>query len=163
MMSTACTWGLMALCSLLPLKVVTMNTNKEVVRELYQLLNTRQLDRLDEVVDASYEGPNGETGPVGLVHTVAPIIAAFPDIQWTVEDLIAEGDEVVVRWSWVGTKKGVFRGVPPTGTKFTNTAIVIYRMRNGKIAHAWMETDRLGFNQQLGLIPENIFPATPKP
>lgn len=141
------------------LPVVNTGTNKDIVREVYHLLNTRELDKLAQLIDPGFEGPNGEKGAEGLAKTVAPIIAAFPDIQWTVEDLVAEGDKVVVRWSWTGTNKGVFRGVPPTGKTFTNHALILYQLKNGKILHAWMETDRMGFNQQLGLIPENLFPA----
>ncbi|WP_162852582.1 ester cyclase [Dinghuibacter silviterrae] len=141
-----------------------MNTNKEVVSELYELLNTRQLDQLDRIVDSNCEGPNGEKGAEGFEHTVAPIIAAFPDIHWTLEDLIAEGDRVVVRWEWVGTFKAAFRGVPPTGKRMTNHAIGIYQLRDGKILRSWLETDRLGFLQQLGVVPENVSPGVaPKP
>lgn len=159
-MRTAFTLGL-ALCTVLSLKEVNMNTdaNKQVVRELYQLLNSRKLDSVEAFVDPTCVGPNGEKGAAGLFGTVAPIITAFPDIQWTVDDLIAEGDKVVIRWSWVGTNTGVYRGVPPSGKKFTNHAMAIYQLKEGKIVRGWMETDRLGFLQQAGLVKENLFPA----
>lgn len=139
------------------------DTNKQVVRELYTLINNRQLDALDRVADSSYEGPTGEKGAAGLKGTVAPLIAAFPDIQWTVDDLIAEGDRVVIRWSWVGTSRHAFRGVPPNGKTVTNQAIAIYQLKDGKITRAWLQADRVGFLQQIGVVPHDLFPNATAP
>ena len=81
------------------------------------------------------------------------IRAAFPDQRVTVEDMIAEGDKVVTRYTSSGTHKGDFMGIPATGNKVVATGIVISRIAEGKIAEEWEEFDGVGFMQQLGVIP----------
>ena len=78
---------------------------------------------------------------------------AFPDGRMTVEDMIAEGDKVVTRYTSRGTHKGDFMGIPATGKEVVSTGIVISRIAEGKIAEDWEEFDGLGFSQQLGVIP----------
>jgi steroid delta-isomerase-like uncharacterized protein len=80
--------------------------------------------------------------------------AAFPDQHTTVQDLIAEGDQVVKRWTFRGTQTGDFLGIPPTGKQATLEGLSIYRIENGKIAEMWWGYDQLGVLQQLGVIPE---------
>lgn len=79
--------------------------------------------------------------------------AAFPDLRFTVEDQIAEGDKVVVRYRFEGTHLGAFQGMAPTRKQVTYTGILIYRMSGGKIAEQWTEFDLLGLLRQLGVIP----------
>lgn len=136
----------------------TAEKNKEIVRRLYEdCLNTRNFELLDEFVAEEYEGIRDETGPSGFEESVQSIIRAFPDIQWTIEDLIAEGDRVTIRWSWQGIHTGIFRGfLTPTQNHVTDHAIAIYQFRNNKIIKAWIQTDRLGFLQQTGVIPEDL-------
>jgi steroid delta-isomerase-like uncharacterized protein len=135
----------------------TSEKNKAVVRKLYEdILNPGQLALLGQVVADDYTGVQGEHGPAGLAATISPLRAAFPDIKWTVEDIIAEGSQVVVRWSWAGTQQGAFRGFSATHQPVTNSAIAIYQLRDYKIVRAWMQSDRLGFLQQIGAIPPDI-------
>ena len=77
---------------------------------------------------------------------------AFPDLQTTIEDLIAEGDKVAIRQTWRGTHTGVFLGIPPTGKQVTFTSTEFYRVSGGKLAEEWIELDMLGLLQQLGVI-----------
>jgi steroid delta-isomerase-like uncharacterized protein len=79
--------------------------------------------------------------------------AAFPDGRVTIEDMIAEGDKVVTRYTSCGTHKGEFMGIPATGKEVVVTSIVISRIAKGKIAEDWEELDALGFMVQLGAIP----------
>lgn len=132
--------------------------NKDVIRALYEdCLNARDFEALDELIADDYVGPRGEMGAEGFGKTVQSVIDAFPDIRWTVDDLIAEDDRVAVRWSWEGTHTGTFRGfLPPTGERVADHAIVIYRLRDRRVVEAWIQTDRLGFLQQLGVIPEDL-------
>ncbi|MBO2011057.1 ester cyclase [Hymenobacter negativus] len=131
--------------------------NKAVVRKLYEdILNPGQLDLLPQVVADEYVGAQGEHGPTGLAATIRPVRAAFPDISWTVESLLAEGDQVVVRWSWTGTHQGAFRSFAATHRPVTNSAIAIYQLRNFKIVRSWMQSDRLGFLQQIGALPPEL-------
>lgn len=132
--------------------------NKATIRSIYEdCLNKRDYNLSEKLIGDEYTGPTREKGNAGFLATVQPIIRAFPDIQWTVEDLFAEDDKVVVRWSWTGTHKEAFRNFPATGKAMTNHAIAIYQLKDGKVINAWMESDRLGFLQQIGAVSLDVF------
>ena len=95
----------------------------------------------------------GLAGIEGTKRAAGMYLAAFPDLHFTFDDFIAEGDKVVVRWTSSGTQQGELMGIPPTGKKFTATGIEIYRFEGGKIVEHWLESDMLGLLQQLGAIP----------
>ena len=78
---------------------------------------------------------------------------AFDDVSSVADDVVAEGDKVVGRWTWSGTHKGEFMGVAPTGKRVTLTGICINRIADGKIVEEWGEMDMLGMMQQLGAVP----------
>jgi steroid delta-isomerase-like uncharacterized protein len=80
---------------------------------------------------------------------------AFSDLKRPVEDLVAEGDKVVARWTSTGTHDGSFQGIPPTGKTVTTSGITVFRLEDGKIVEEWSESDMLGMLQQLGAIPSN--------
>ncbi len=131
--------------------------NKQTIQRIYEdCINTGDLARMAEFVDASYVGPNGERGPEGFAATVAGLRAGFPDIHFTLEDLVADGDRVALRWKWEGTHQNPFRGFEPTGKRVSNTAIAIYELRGGKVVRAWLQTDRLGFLDAMGALPESV-------
>jgi steroid delta-isomerase-like uncharacterized protein len=136
------------------------NSNKAIVHKLYEeILNTRKLELLSQVVSDDYAGPRGIKGPTGFAETVKSVISAFPDIKWTIEDIIAEGDKVMVRWSWKGTNTGSFDGFPPTNKVVNHNAINIFQFSGDKIVKAWMQSDRLGFYEQIGVIsPDAVKP-----
>jgi len=79
-------------------------------------------------------------------------VSVFPDLHLTIEDLIAEGNEVVLRWTGTGTQQGAFAGNPPTGKQVTSTGIDIFRIANGKVVEHWSNSDDLGVLQQLGVV-----------
>jgi steroid delta-isomerase-like uncharacterized protein len=93
--------------------------------------------------------PNRE----GWKMMASMFFAAFPDMQVTIDDLLAEGDSVVTRWTGRGTHQGEMMGIPPTDKPVTLTGITIDRFENGKIAEHWENLDQLGMLQQLGVIP----------
>jgi predicted ester cyclase len=95
----------------------------------------------------------------GYKQTIAMARGAFPDMRFTVEDVIAEADKVAVRWSGRSSHKGEYMGVAPTGKQVTMTGISILHIAGGKIAKEWAEMDNLGMMQQLGVIPP---PGQPK-
>ena len=78
--------------------------------------------------------------------------AAFPDLHFTIEDLIAEGDKVVYRYSATGTHKSGLSGIAATGKTVTITGMVISRVVNGKVQEDWEQTDMFGLMQQLGVV-----------
>ena len=132
--------------------------NKAIVRRYREIYNANQLDKLGEVLAADFAPHNLLPGlPPGLdgikmVHQGT--LAAFPDLRVTTEDLIAEGDRVVERWSQTQTHSGApFMNIPPSGKKVRITGISIYRIKDGKIAEHWAEMDFMGVLQQLGAMP----------
>lgn len=140
-----------------------LTDNKQLIRNLYEnILNQRHLELLNSVIDDKYVGARGEKGPDGLKQTVGPLIAAFPDIQWQVEELLAEGNKVVVRWKWTGTFQNSFRGVAPNQKKMTNEAIAVYEFENDKVVRSWIQSDQLGFLVQADVIPTSLIPGAPK-
>lgn len=88
-----------------------------------------------------------------LKHHIAFYEAAFPNYEFIAEDMIAEGDKVVVRSTFRGTHKGDLMGIAPTGKQVTMPLILIYRLADDKIVEHWMQADALGMMQQLGVIP----------
>jgi steroid delta-isomerase-like uncharacterized protein len=92
-------------------------------------------------------------GPDGLKRVVTMYRAAFPDVRMTVDDVIASGDRVVLRWHSEGTHRGELAGLAPTGVHGSVTGISIDRWQDGKIVEAWIEWDNMGLARQLGAAP----------
>jgi steroid delta-isomerase-like uncharacterized protein len=134
--------------------------NKAVSRRLVEeVLVVGNFDVIDELVDASYvrhdvAAPDPIRGPDGLKQQAKGYRDAFPDLTITIEDQIAEGDNVATRWTATGTHRGDLIGISPTGKQMTGGGIVIDRFAGGKIVESWDNWDALGLMQQLGVIPE---------
>jgi steroid delta-isomerase-like uncharacterized protein len=99
--------------------------------------------------------------PPAVLHSLeeykqgmAAFHTAFPDLHFTVEDVVAEGDAVVVRWSLRGTHLGNYQGRPPTGKPVSVTGMSLFRLADGKIQQITVSMDRMGLSQQLGWLPE---------
>lgn len=107
--------------------------------------------------DFIYHGPDGTTTMTReeLGKEMLKLLAAFPDFSRTIEDMVAEGDKVVVRLNVRGTHRGEFQGIPATGKRVSSQVMVILRIADGKIAEAWEQYDGLSFMQQLGAIPKD--------
>lgn len=97
--------------------------------------------------------PGLPAGREGRKMLSSAFFAAFPDIQVQIDDLLAEGDRLVARWTARGTHQGELMGIPPTGKAVTITGIVIDRFENGKAVELWEVIDQMGLMQQLGVIP----------
>ena len=133
-----------------------MTTNKTTIRRVYEeCINKGELALLDDIVAPEFVGPGGETGAAGLRTTFAALRVAFPDIHYTLEDLFAEGDHVAVRWTWEGTHTAPIRGFSARGARVKDTGMAIYELQGGKIIRVTLETDRLGFLQQIGVVPDD--------
>ena len=106
--------------------------------------------------DYVYHGPGvfGDMDLAAMKQMMPAFFTAFPDQYTTLEDLIAEGDKVVSRYTFRGTHQGEFMGMPPTGKVVTYTGIAITRFAGGKPVEDWESFDALGLLQQLGAIPQ---------
>jgi steroid delta-isomerase-like uncharacterized protein len=135
-----------------------VNENKQVVTTYYEsALNGGDIDVLDQLVVSDYVEhdplPGQGTGRQGIKDRVSLLRAAF-EPRFTIEDLIAEGDRVAVRWTSTGTHVAEFMGIPPTGRSYTIAGIDIHRLEDGKMAEHWHVVDLFSQMQQLGLIPQ---------
>jgi steroid delta-isomerase-like uncharacterized protein len=130
--------------------------NKAVVRQGWyeELWNHWNVDAADQLFTSDYQlHLAGSPTPLDLVATkeaVAMFGSAFPDLEHTVEEMIAEGNTVAARWTVRGTHTGTFQGIAPTGNPVTNTGITVHHMRDGRIAETWLAYDNLSFLNQLG-------------
>ena len=138
---------------------MTTEENKAVVRRFNELVeeywHTGDADAFDEVVapDFVHHAPGLPPDLEGFKQVLHMLRAAFPDMRFTVEDLIAEGDKVVDRATWQGTHQGEMMGISPTGNSVTVTEMHVSRIAEGKIVERWGQTDMLGMMQQLGAVP----------
>jgi steroid delta-isomerase-like uncharacterized protein len=134
-----------------------MSDNKRTIRRYYEeVFNQGRLEVLDEIVVPNHVEHNplpGQTqGVEGLKQRVAMLRAAF-NPQFTLEDVLAEGDKVVVRWSNRGTHLADFFGVPATGRTVVVSGIDIHQLRDGKMSEHWDVVDIFGVMMQIGAIP----------
>jgi predicted ester cyclase len=134
---------------------MSTDSNKRLVQQLYDTLNSGKLDELSRVIGPDYLAADGSRGPQAFGAVIGRLRTAFPDIHYTIDDLVAEGDRVTARWTWRGTFSGQFRDISPTGERVANTGMAIFRVADGKIVSAMMETDRLGFLVAVGKIPHD--------
>ena len=134
--------------------------NKTNVRRLFEeVWNKGHVPVADELFTPTYthhdsSSPDLGRGPESEKKRVTLYRNAFPDIRFTVEDIIAEGETVVARWSCRGTHKGDLNGIAPTGKQFNITGVSITRFTNGKMSEGFVNWDALGLMQQLGAVPE---------
>ena len=131
--------------------------SKMITRRLFEEMESQgNLDVADDIFanDFVNHTPFGEMhGPEGAKQFVSKLRTAFPDLQVTVEDQIAEGDKVATHWTARGTHKAKFQNIPPTGKQIEIRGIVISQIANGKIVEQWGNPDVLGLMQQLGTVP----------
>jgi len=133
--------------------------NKAVTRRfLEEIFMVGNLELADEIFASNFvlhdpSVPHEVRGPEGIKQYVAMYRAAYPDTRFTIEDQIAEGDDVVTRWTGQGTHQGELMGIPPTGVEVTVAGIEIDRIVDGKIEESWVSYDALGMMQQLGVVP----------
>jgi len=137
---------------------MSTEANKRILRRFFEeLFNTGDLSIADEIVALDYVNHNtipGEpSGREGLKAFVTLLRTAFPDIRFTIDDQLAEGDKVAPRLHFTGTHRGEFAGVPATGKPVTATAINLQRVADGQIQETWLDWDALGLMQQLGAVP----------
>ena len=134
------------------------DANKAVARRLFdEVLNQHNPALIDKIYAPNYVPhslPSGfSTDREGTKQFLSHYFHAFPDLQFTVEDMIAEENQVVVRYTGRGTHQGDLMGIAPTGMQATASAVLIVRIEDGKIVEDWLNLDQLGLLQQLGVVP----------
>lgn len=132
--------------------------SKALVRRFIQeAWDEGKLGVLDELMSPNFVDHNPMPGlpadKQGQKQGITMFRTAFPDLKTTVDDLVAEGDKVVLRVTSRGTHKGEFQGMAPTGKQVTIQGIFIGRIGGGKLVESWEQFDALGLMQQLGAMP----------
>jgi steroid delta-isomerase-like uncharacterized protein len=137
---------------------MSVEDNKAVVRRsIEEGENRADLGVLEDCYATDYVHHDPDNPAVrdwpGLKQAFRGYFGAFPDGHVVIDDLIAEGDKVVKRWTSRGTHQGEFAGIPATGKQVSYTGTVTYRLAGGKIVEAWWNYDLFGMLQQLGAMP----------
>ena len=132
--------------------------NKAVVRQLIEeVMNRGNISLVDEIMPPDFVDHEGAPGlpPTreGFKQSVPMLRSGIPDFNATIDDVVAEGDRVVIRMTWRGTQTGEFMGMPPTGKSISVGVIDIFRIAGGKIVEHWGLADMMGMMQQLGAMP----------
>lgn len=139
----------------------------DLVRSWFDVWNTRDLASLDALGAADYVHHWGGQVPDttdlnSYKQRIDGFLHAFPDLHATVDDVIVDGDLVVLRWTETGTQQGRFGNIEPTGKNVTWTGINIFRVECGQLVESWNATDGIGLQQQLGVdLPGTPAAATP--
>jgi len=135
---------------------------KKVVRRLYEeVWNQRKLEAVSELIAPTHalNDPHlagSAVGPEAYKGIVARFIAAFPDLRFSVEDFIAEKNKVVACWTFSGTHKREYRGVPATNKKISFDGVTVNHVANGKIIESFVTMDYFSLMQQLGVLPSSV-------
>jgi len=132
--------------------------NKAVLASFVEeVINEGQLERADDLVAVDFVEldplPGQQQGREGLKQVISAFRTAFPDIRWVIEEMVAEGDKVFSRFTWHGTHRGEFFGVPATGRQISVKGMVVDRVVAGKTAESRLLMDGLRMMSQLGVIP----------
>jgi steroid delta-isomerase-like uncharacterized protein len=134
---------------------MSIEQNKAIVRRYYEeLWNKWNAAIADELIaaDINFRGSLGFAvhGIMSFKEYMAMVRGAFPDFHNAIDELIAEGDQVVARMTYSGSHRGELYGLAPTGKQVSYSGIAIFRIKGGKIAMGWVMGDALGLMKQLG-------------
>jgi len=148
-----------------PAAAADTEANKALIRSYYEeMWNKHQPSAADRFVATNFieHNPRLPQGLAGRKQFVATVLTAFSDYHGEVQELLAEGDKVVVRMQWTGTQDGPYDGRPPTGNKLVFSTADYFRIENGKIAEHWDVVETLARAVALGLVPVPT-PSAPTP
>ncbi|MEO5890123.1 MAG: ester cyclase [Ferruginibacter sp.] len=137
---------------------MTTEENKKFMNSFIQeVINKKNLNAANDLVAEDFTEhipfPGQEPGREGLKFVLNLMFSGFPDMEWTVQEQIAEGEKVVTRFTWTGTHKGEFMGIPPTDKKVEVWGVVIDVVRNSLFSESRIIMDNIGLLQQLGVMP----------
>ncbi|GHO65387.1 hypothetical protein KSC_042790 [Ktedonobacter sp. SOSP1-52] len=135
---------------------MSLEQNKAVLTRFVNFINTGKTAIADEVVALDFlerdPFPGQQPGREGLKAVILMIRAAFPDLEWVVDEMVAEGETVASRFTWRGTHRGAFFGVPATGKQIMVTGMVFDRVVEGQLVESQILMDILSLLTQLGAI-----------
>ena len=132
--------------------------NLRLARESVEAWNAHDPNRLAKIVDDTFVAesdtlPAAVNGPEGLAQFMSVYVTAFPNLQFEIEQQLADGDFVVTRWVATGTHGGVLMDIPPTSRRVVTRGCTVSEFRNGKTVHDWIYWDSGNLLRQLGVLP----------
>ena len=132
---------------------MSLEENKAVIRRWFEAENKKDLSQIEDIVAPDFvDHTNQLRSREEYKQYITTFIKGFPDFHETIEDMIAEGDKVWVRFKFSGTHTGEYLGLAPTGKRITVECVDIFRMVDGKVVEEWEVADGLDFLKQLGLV-----------
>jgi steroid delta-isomerase-like uncharacterized protein len=136
---------------------MSANSRTIIQRFIEEILNQKKVAVADEIVAEDFieldPFPGQVQGRQGLKDVLGMFFSGFPDMHWVIEEQIAEGDKVVTRFTWTGSQKGDFMGIPATGKQVKVKGVVIDRVVDGRMVDSRILMDTMGMMQQLGVVP----------
>lgn len=131
---------------------------KRIVRSLYEdYINKGKINELNEIISTDYvDLSTGNKGLKVYQDTIRSVLTGFPGIQFTIKDILSEGEKVFVRWQWQGIHQGPFNGIEPTGKKATTNGTAVFEIKGGKVVNSISVIDRLNPLQDLGVVPRDL-------
>jgi steroid delta-isomerase-like uncharacterized protein len=147
-----------------------VEANKALALRWYtEVASQGNLDVVDELFAPDHvnhqagAAPGEGDGPAGQKALVGVIRGAFPDLTLKVEDVVGEGDRVLVRYTFNGTQTGPYGAIPASGKPVEVTGMAVWRFANGRIVETWVIFDVLGLLTQIGVIPAPGFAPAATP
>lgn len=133
---------------------MSKQTNIETQQKFGEAINTGQLEKFRELMTANVldhdPAPNQGPGPEGFIKFFTMFRTAFPDLQVSVEHMVADDESVSIAYTVTGTHQGDFMGIAPTNKSIKARGVQIARFEDGKIAERWGSSDELGILKQIG-------------
>lgn len=140
------------------METTTLESNKKIAGQFFEYFYKGDINQVESLWGSDYHlhfpGRPQTLGKEESKQLLKEFNTGFPNLKFSCEDQIAEGDLVVTRIIANGTHKGLFQGIPATNKKVTFTGIATHRIVNGKIVEEWAEFDALGMLKQIGAVPE---------
>jgi predicted ester cyclase len=135
---------------------MSTETNKSVIRNMLVLIEKGETQNVDKFFTTNWVNHDPSLPPMQGFEGARQLVglwSSFSDKKLTIEDSVAEGDRVAVRFKLSGTHTGTFLGIAPTGKTIHITGTGIFRIVDGKASDNWVNIDALGLLQQLGVVP----------
>ena len=143
------------------METTTLETNKSIARQFFEYFSKGEIQKIENLWGSNYKfhfpGSPKALSKEESKQVLKDYVAAFPDLKFTIDYQVAEGDLVVTRITPSGTHKGSFQGISATNKKVAISGIEVHRIVDGKIEEEWAEFDALGMMKQIGAVPETAY------